>query len=466
MSKYPSGTVTLLFTDIEGSTLLLRRLGERYVDALATHHRLLREAFTGASGHEIDTQGDSFFVAFQRARDALAAAADAQRRLAREEWPEGVELRVRMGIHTGEPAIGDEGYLGLDVHRAARICSAAHGGQILISQTTRELCYDVLPADIQLEPLGEHRLKDLPRSENLCQLVVPGLRSAFPPLKDLDRQEAESSPFVGRERELGAKALHAVSAATGRLVGTFGGYGRTRHRGFADFGWEVRGMLPSTPSDLQAGLAALGGDLFTLGRTTADYERYVDSVDRKLLEGRLREYREMAVVSRRAAAEADALGKRLAQFGELVGFRKSIEELAAEVEATIERVRRSAAAMEVDAVRADVEGLRARIQRAERELQMRLDEVRSALGNLGIALKHTRHRGVFRVGSRYVVPVFDEVGIEQRREFSSLAEAYSFRRSVRLIHRQREEEWSEASVASMRQWGAEQGIIRPRRDKH
>jgi class 3 adenylate cyclase len=465
MNTYLTGTVTFLFTDIEGSTLLLRRLGERYGDALATHRRLLRAAFENAGGHEIDTQGDSFFVAFERARDALAAASEAQVQLWQEEWPEGVELRVRIGIHTGEPAVGDEGYLGLDVHRAARICSAAHGGQIVVSQTTRDLCLDVLPAGTQLMPLGEHRLRDLPRPEHLFQLVVPGLRSAFPPLKDLDQQEVESSPFLGRERELGAASLHAVSAATGRAVGKFARRGRAKHRGFADCGWDVRAMLPSAPTELQDELAALGGDLFTIGRTAADYDRYVDSVDPKLLERRLREYRERAVISRRSAEEADALEERLARFGELVDVRDALTELAAEVEATIERIRRSLAGNEAGVVRADIEGLRARIRTDEREVQARLDEVRTALGDLGVALKRTRHRGVFRVGNRFVVPFFNEVGIEERREFSSLAEAHSFRRSVRLRERGAEEKWSDAGVTGTRQWGAEQGILPPRRDR-
>jgi class 3 adenylate cyclase len=459
MRRLPTGTVTFVFTDIEGSTLLLRRLGDRYRDTLTTHRRLLREAFRSARGREIDTQGDSFFAAFHRARDALVAAAKAQRLLAQEEWPEGVEVRVRMGIHTGEPSVGDEGYLGLDVHRAARICSAAHGGQILISQTTRELCDDVLPAGSQLEPLGAYKLKDLPRPENLFQLVVPGLRSAFPPLKELDRPEADSSPWLGRERELAAKARHAVSAATGRLVGTYGRSGRARHRGFATFGWEVRDMLASAPSGLQAELAVLGGDLFRLGRTAADYDRYLDLVDRKLLEEEIREYRKMGILSRRSAAEADALEERLGQFDKLVGLRESLNQMAAEAEATIQRLRLSIAAHEVSPVRAHVQGLRARLQTTERELTSTLDKVRGALGKHGIALKRTRHRGVFRVGSRYVVPFLDEVGIEQRPEFSSLEEASSFRRMVRLIDRGREEEWLE-SKATIAGWA---GIMPPRR---
>jgi class 3 adenylate cyclase len=138
MRQLPTGTVTLLFTDIEGSTYLLQRLGERYPDVLAECRGLLRAAFHQHHGYEVDTQGDAFFVAFERAIDAVSAAITTQRVLASHSWPEGVALRVRMGLHTGEPSVATEGYLGLDVHRAARIMSAGHGGQVLLSQTTRD----------------------------------------------------------------------------------------------------------------------------------------------------------------------------------------------------------------------------------------------------------------------------------------------------------------------------------------
>src|SRR5437870_4353280 len=132
----PTGTVTFLFSDIEGSTRLLQRLGALYGEALAQHQRLLREAFAEHGGHEIDTQGDSFFAAFRRAKDAVAAAVDAQRALAAYEWPHRAEVRVRMGIHTGETGVGEDRYVGLGVHRAARIGAAAVGGQVLVSETT------------------------------------------------------------------------------------------------------------------------------------------------------------------------------------------------------------------------------------------------------------------------------------------------------------------------------------------
>jgi ABC-type transport system substrate-binding protein/class 3 adenylate cyclase/streptogramin lyase len=204
MADRPTGTVTFLFTDIEGSTRLLGQLRERYGDVLSTHARLLRAAFEQFEGHEIDTQGDAFFVAFARARDAVAAAVAAQRALAAEPWPDGVSVRVRMGLHTGEPLVGGERYVGMGVHRGARIAAAGAGGQVLLSNTTRELVEDELPDDVHLRDLGEHELKDLKRPEHIFQLEIEGLPSEFPALRT-----AESSAFEGREDEL-TEAAHGV----------------------------------------------------------------------------------------------------------------------------------------------------------------------------------------------------------------------------------------------------------------
>ena len=181
IEELPTGTVTFLFTDIEGSTRLLTGLRGGYAEVLGEHQRLLRAAFDEHAGREVHTEGDAFFVAFARASDAIAAAVSAQRSLASQPWPEGVEVRVRMGVHTGEAEIRQDDYVGLDVHRAARICAAGHGGQMLISSSTRALVADELPADVALCDLGEHRLKDLERPEHLFQLVVGDLPAEFPP---------------------------------------------------------------------------------------------------------------------------------------------------------------------------------------------------------------------------------------------------------------------------------------------
>jgi DNA-binding SARP family transcriptional activator/class 3 adenylate cyclase/tetratricopeptide (TPR) repeat protein len=199
----PSGTVTLLFTDIEGSTRLVRELRGGYADVRDAHRRLLRAVFETYEGHEIDTQGDAFFVAFRRANDAVAAAAQAQQALAEHEWPEGSDVRVRMGVHTSEPTVGDEGYHGLGVHRAARICAAGHGGQVLLSNITRDLVEDELPDRLSLIDLGEHRLKDLERPERIHQLVYPGVPAAFPPLKTLEAKAADTS-YADSDDELAA----------------------------------------------------------------------------------------------------------------------------------------------------------------------------------------------------------------------------------------------------------------------
>jgi len=211
----PSGTVTFLLTDIEGSTRLLHEFGERYADLLAEHRRVLRDSFSRHGGVEVDSQGDAFFVAFGRASDAVATAEQVQRAFA------SGPVRVRIGIHTGEPVVTDEGYVGVDVHRAARIMGAGHGGQVLLSETTRKL----LDSTVELCDLGEHRLKDMGAGQRLYQLGG----ETFPSLKTLHQTNLpiQSSPLVGRKREL---------AEAGRLIGSHrlltltgpGGSGKTR----------------------------------------------------------------------------------------------------------------------------------------------------------------------------------------------------------------------------------------------
>ena len=229
----PAGTVTLLFTDIEGSTCLLQQMGDKYAHLLADCRRLLRAAFQQWKGYEVDSQGDAFFVAFARASDAVSAAVTIQRALASHGWPEGVTVRVRMGLHTGEPQVSSEGYVGLDVHYAARIMKAGHGGQVLLSQTTRDLLEYDPPEGVSLRNLGEHRLKDVERPGHLFQLDIAGLPAGFPPLQTLDARlnnlPAQSMPLIDREQEM-ARICQLLRCADVRLLtltGT-GGVGKTR----------------------------------------------------------------------------------------------------------------------------------------------------------------------------------------------------------------------------------------------
>ena len=229
MAAPPSGTVSLLFSDIEGSTRILRRTGEAYSALLERHRTLLREAFERHGGYVVGSEGDQFFVAFASAGDAAAAAEDGQRALAAYEWPDGNEVRVRMGLHTGEPRAVEDGYVGLDVHHAARVMAAGHGGQVLVSAATRAL----LGSTVALRDLGEHVLKDLAGQQQLYQLELEGLPGEFPPLNTLDNRftslPSVPNAFVGRERELAeaAELLGRDEVRLLTLIGT-GGTGKTR----------------------------------------------------------------------------------------------------------------------------------------------------------------------------------------------------------------------------------------------
>jgi class 3 adenylate cyclase len=199
MPNLPSGTVTFLFSDIEGSTALLKQLGDdAYAELLRRHREIVRDTFAAHDGQEIDTQGDAFFYSFPRARRAVAAAVEVQRAHAAERWPGGIDLRVRIGLHTGEPAVGEEGYTGIDVVRAARIAAVGSGGQILMSEATRALVGGDLPDGVAVAALGERRLKDIDRPEPLHEVRIAGL--APPPAGPsaaLEEVAAGGSPDPG-----------------------------------------------------------------------------------------------------------------------------------------------------------------------------------------------------------------------------------------------------------------------------
>jgi predicted ATPase/class 3 adenylate cyclase len=206
MTDLPTGTVTFLFTDIEGSTGLLQTLGDRYPAVLDEHAAIIRRTLAEAGGIEVSTHGDAFFVVFASPAGAVRAAVAAQRALAAHDWSPGPPVRVRMGVHTGQGTLGGDDYAGIDVHRAARIADAAHGGQVLVSDATRGLVQRALPAGASLRELGAHRLRGIAEPEPLQQLVVEGLASDFPPPRALDARPnnlpLQLTSFVGREEQI------------------------------------------------------------------------------------------------------------------------------------------------------------------------------------------------------------------------------------------------------------------------
>ncbi|HST24509.1 MAG TPA: adenylate/guanylate cyclase domain-containing protein [Gaiellaceae bacterium] len=207
----PAGTVTFVFTDLEGSTALLKQLGERYGEVLSEHRRIVRETFSAAGGSEIDTQGDAFFYAFPRAREAVTSSVEVQRQHAAADWPDGATVRVRIGLHTGEPSVAEEGYLGLDVVRAARICTVARGGNVLLSETTRALIGSSLPDGVSVFPIGERHLKGIDEPERVFELEIEGVETtpepkpppaAAPENLPKPPKRKPKQPKPGREKEL------------------------------------------------------------------------------------------------------------------------------------------------------------------------------------------------------------------------------------------------------------------------
>jgi predicted ATPase/class 3 adenylate cyclase len=229
----PSGTVTLMFTDIEGSTSLLYRLGDHYAAVLEAHRCLVRTVVEQHDGREVDNQGDGFFMVFRRASDAVAAAIELQRALAAQTSLSEAGVRLRIGLHTGEPQSTSAGYVGLDVHRAARLCAAGHGGQVLLSDATRALVEPTLQLGVGLRDLGEYRLKDIQSPERIFQLVIDGLLDQFPPLRTLDARPhnlpVQTTTLIGREWEV-AEITRLLLRDDVRLLTLTGpgGVGKTR----------------------------------------------------------------------------------------------------------------------------------------------------------------------------------------------------------------------------------------------
>jgi predicted ATPase/class 3 adenylate cyclase len=257
MPQLPTGTLTLLFSDIEGSTSLLNGLGARWGEALSAQRQILRATFQEHGGHEMGTEGDSFFVVFTSAQEAVLASIEAQRRLREHDWPEGVPVRVRIGLHTGEPQRHEDGYIGIDVHRAARIAATASGGQIVMSASTQALVFSHTGGFTERD-LGWHRLKDLPEPEHLYDVTAPGLEDAHPPLRSLGTRAnlpTYATELIGRSTEV-AELCDAIELGDARLVTLTGagGTGKTR-------------LAVAVASELQNRLA---WDIFFVALHTAD----------------------------------------------------------------------------------------------------------------------------------------------------------------------------------------------------
>ena len=372
MADLPSGTVTFLFTDIDGSTRLLTQLGQHYSNVLSAHRQLLEACFEEAGGHVVDTQGDAFFVAFRRATDAVGAAVAAQEALARHRWPAGGEPRVRMGIDTGEPSLIDVGFVGLTVHRAARICSAGHGGQVLLSRTARDLAEDSLPSGVLLRDLGEHRLKDLERAEPISQLVVEGLASSFPPLRTLESQPVEATPFAGQEDKLAAAAEAALRQPTGaghseplrRRPASTGRLRRPRRWSWRrsgspmntleGLGFRAYSMARIAPrEDLQTAVRSLGSTIVAAAQLARDSDRLLRETDRKALARQLADQRDSAHIAERHLRAADALALRIAAVDALAEARRAFDEGVTELESTVAAVRSQLFDVRIDPVGID-----------------------------------------------------------------------------------------------------------------
>jgi class 3 adenylate cyclase len=390
MSQLPIGTVTMLFADIEGSTPLVRELEDRYSAVLDDYRRLLRTAFSNAGGFEVDCRADELFAAFQRAQDGVTAAVSAQRMLAAHAWPDGARVLARIGLHTGEPVVGEGVYLGIDVHRAVRICAAGHGGQILLSQVT----HDLVESRVETRDLGSYSLAGLARPERIYQLVGPQLRDGFPPLR-------VASTARTRFRRMPSRV-------------------RRQEQTLAEAAWQARRMLPGTSSALQQPMAELGAALFTGDRAVRGVDEFLGRVDDKGIARRLAGHR--GAITPRARKRAEALEVQIECLNHLRERRNALAGLAIDLPGKLDELTSED----------EIDSLRERVVAVIEEVDEALGQAARTLDALSYRLKRTHHRGIYRSGRRYAVPLVDEAGIERLREFDTLPQARDFRAALRV----------------------------------
>jgi class 3 adenylate cyclase len=398
VTRLSGATVTLLFTDIEGSTRLLQKLSEaEYGVALGEHRRLLRAAVAEYGGQEVDCRADELFAVFDGAKSGVAAAAAGQRALAAQAWPKGAAVRVRMGLNAGEPLLAEGIYLGLDVNRAARICSAGHGGQVLVSQTARALVAD----GFEFRDLGEYRLAGLPAAERIFQLVIPGVRSEFPALR-------VTSPSTARRRRLRVRR-------------------RPRQPTLADAAWQARTLLPSVAEDARPALGELGASLFSGDRAAERADNFLSRVDHPKLASRLADQREMAVFSNRADNEAAAIQAQIAAVEIVADRRQALAESAVEMPELFGNPRAVTAA--------ELDLLRERVAETTTRLDEAVSHAAATLDPLCFKLNRTRYRGIYQYGGRYLVPFVDDLGTDRERDFEKLSDARDFQTALRIAHK-------------------------------
>ena len=391
LDELPSGTVTLLFTDVEGSTLLIQEMGAAYQDALAEHREILRGAVASHAGREVDCRADEFLACFPRASDGLGAAVAAQLALVSQNS----RLRVRMGLHTGEPTVVGEAYVGIDVNRAARICSAGHGGQILVSQTTR----DLVSTGVQFRDLGTYLLAGIEQVERVFEVRAAGLRTSSLPLR--------------AEHETGARVRRRSGLRLRRGPGS---------SQLAETAWRARKLIEPWP--LREGLTDLAAALFDADRAVQRADALLGKIDRHRIARRLAEQRQLSIVSAPVAELAAGTDAKLACLDRLGDDRQVVSDLGAEAAALLDRSFTAHA----------VEQICERLNLATTTLDGQITVTALAHDALSYRLARTRWRGVYRLDGLYVVPYHDDLGIERQPEFTDAGEARRFRDGVKLAH--------------------------------